>query len=265
MLIDMAAALRASPVSSDPARTGLLYRVLVGLAGFIARRVFGFRLELAGSEHLPRNEDGSPAGGWIAAGLPHRRWIDPFLLVLLLPRSPRVVFFGDGRAIYRSPLRRLLFRVLGGVVTIWPGGGVRAFGRHVAAAREVLGAGAVFALFPESGPPSDPGMARRVEAGIGYLALRTGAAVVPIALGGNDELYRGRRLVLRVLPPIRAADLLAGTLPGEGTEVERRAARAFAQELQARAAPAVAATHARVELTALDQPRRWRWLSDWIS
>jgi 1-acyl-sn-glycerol-3-phosphate acyltransferase len=252
-------------VTSDAARVGWFYRVLVGLAGFIARRVFGFRLVLEGAEHLPRTEDGSPAGGWIAAGLPHRRWVDPFLLVLLLPRSPRVVFFGDGRAIYRSPLRRVLFRILGGVVPIWPGGGVRAFARHVAAAREVLGAGAVFALFPEAGPPSDPGTARRLELGIGYLALRTGAAVVPMAIGGNDELYRGRRLVLRVLPPLRAADVVTGELPGEGTPEERRAARAFAQELQARAAPAVAAVHARVELTAIDQPRRWRWLSDWIS
>ena len=212
-----------------------------------------------------RGDSGAPAGGWIAAGLPHRRWIDPFLLVLLLPRSPRVVFFGDGRAIYRSPLRRLLFRILGGVVPIWPGGGVRAFGRHVAAAREVLGAGAVFALFPEAGPPSAPGTARRLEPGIGYLALRTGAAVVPMVIGGNDELYRGRRLVLRVLPPVRATELLAGDLPAEGSREERSAARAFAAELQARAAPAVAAAHARVELTALDEPRRWRWLSDWIS
>ncbi|MGH2455777.1 MAG: lysophospholipid acyltransferase family protein [Candidatus Limnocylindria bacterium] len=246
-------------------RSGPLYRAVLGLARFLARHIFRFRLELQGAEHLPRDEQGRPAGGWIAAGLPHRRWIDPFLLVMLLPAEPRVVFFGDGRAIYRSPLRRLLFRLLGGVVPIWPGGGVRAFGRHVEGARQVIAGGAVFALFPEAGPPSDPGRARRVEPGIGYLALRTGAPIVPLAIGGNDELYRGRRLVLRVLPAVSPTELAGGAIPAEGTADERRAARRVAAELHRRTEAAVASVHARVDLTSMDEPRRWRWLSDWIS
>jgi 1-acyl-sn-glycerol-3-phosphate acyltransferase len=246
-------------------RAGVLYRVLRAAARLVARGIFRFRLELEGAEHLPRDAEGRALGGWIAAGLPHRRWIDPFLLVLLLPPEPRVVFLGDGRTMSRSALRRLLFRLIGGVVPIWPRGGVRAFAGHVDAARGVLGAGGVFAIFPESGPASPPGAARRVEPGIGYLAVRTGASVVPIVIGGNDLLYRGRRLILRVLPPMRAAELLDGAMPAEGTPAERAAARRLAAALQERTEAAVAAVHARVDLTSLDEAKRWGWLSDWIS
>jgi 1-acyl-sn-glycerol-3-phosphate acyltransferase len=244
---------------SAPARGGILYRPMLVGARFLARRVFGFRLEAERFDRLPRDAGGNPLGGWIAAGLPHRRWIDPFLLVLLLPAEPRVVFFGDARAMYRSPFRRLLFRLIGGVVPIVPGGGVRAFGSHVSAARRVLEAGSVFAIFPEAGPPSPLGRSRTVEPGIGYLAIRTGMPVVPLAIGGNDELYRGRRLIVRALPPIEPPAGLA-----KGSREEREAAHRFAAEVQERSAEAVAALHARVELTSLDEPKHWRWLSDWL-
>jgi 1-acyl-sn-glycerol-3-phosphate acyltransferase len=98
-----------------------------------------------------------------------------------------------------------------------------------------------------------------VEPGIGYLAIRTGMPVVPLAIGGNDELYRGRRLIVRALPPIEPPSGF-----GEGSREEREAAHRFAAEVQERSAEAVAALHARVELTSLDEPKRWRWLSDWL-
>ena len=61
----------------------------------------------SGRQHLPRTADGAPAGGWIAAGLPHRTWVDPFVVTLDLPVEPRLTFFGDGRAIFRSRLAAL--------------------------------------------------------------------------------------------------------------------------------------------------------------
>jgi 1-acyl-sn-glycerol-3-phosphate acyltransferase len=129
----------------------------------------------------------------------------------------------------------------------------------VSAARRVLEAGSVFAIFPEAGPPSPLGRSRTVQPGIGYLAIRTGMPVVPLAIGGNDELYRGRRLIVRALPPLEPPSGLA-----EGSREEREAAHRFAAEVQERSAEAVAALHARVELTSLEEPKRWRWLSDWL-
>lgn len=249
-------------------RPGLAFRVAVGLCRLLARGVFGLRLELSGRELLPRDARGRPAGGWIAVPVPHRRWIDPFLLLLLLPQEPRLVFFADGRVLFRTRFRRFLFRLLGGVVPVWPRGGPKAFWAHIAAAQQVLDAGAVFVIFPEAGPPSAPDAARHIEPGFGYLALRTGAPLVPIVIAGTGEIYRRRRLVLRVLPtltPAELAGLAAGdSLPEANSADERAAARRIADEFSARMAPIIASEHFTLERRAAGDARRWTWLTHWL-
>ena len=191
---------RASP------RAAPLYRALI-LGCRIIGRVLGFRLRLENGERLPRRPDGGPAGGWIAAGLPHRTWIDPFVLALLLPIEPRINWLGDGKAIYRSRLRKLVFSRIGGVIPIWKGGGRHAFDEHVEAAKSVIDAGAVFGLFPEVGPAVPVERARPLSPGIAYFAMRTGAPIVPLVLGGAHELYLGRTIILSVLEPVTARSL----------------------------------------------------------
>jgi len=239
-------------------------RFLRRLFGFVGRRLLGFRLELVGAENLPRDAEGRLTGGWIAAGLPHVTWIEPFVMLILLPPEPRLIWFGDGRAIYRSALRRLAFRRLGGVVPIWPGGGPEAFTGHVDAVRQVVAAGAVFALFPEVGVAAPVGTARPIAPGIGYFALRTGAPIVPIVFGGSHELFRGRRIQMRILPPLIALDLLGPvaeqTPPAPGTSAERKAARAIAAGLHTRTAADVAAAQQAAEPPP-GARKRWRWLT----
>ena len=89
-------------VGPPSARATRTYRVLLRLVRLLGRGLFGFRTEVIGVANLPRDAAGRPAGGWIAAGLPHRTWVDPFVVADNLPIEPRLVFFGDGRAIYRS-------------------------------------------------------------------------------------------------------------------------------------------------------------------
>jgi 1-acyl-sn-glycerol-3-phosphate acyltransferase len=235
------------------------YRLLLGCCQLIAR-LLGFRLILQGAANIPRDSEGRPSGGWIAAGVPHRTWIEPFILALLLPPEPRLVFFGDGRAIFRSPLRRAIFRAIGGVVPIWPGGGRSAFTAHVAAVGGVVDAGAIFALFPEVGPPVPVGRARPIAPGIGYFALRSGAPVVPVVFGGTDELYLGRRMVMRVLPsrsPHELAGVEAGgPLPRPESREERAAAHRIASTLDSIVAPDVAEVHRAAE----SRPRKRKLL-----
>ncbi len=238
-----------------------LYRAL--LRGcHVVGRLLDLRLRLEGAEHLPRTPDGRPTGGWIAAGFPHRTWIDPFVLAELLPVQPRLVYFGDGRAIFRSRLRRIVFARIGGVVPIWPGGGRHAVEAHIAAARSVLDAGAVFALMPEVGPAVPVGQARPFGAGLGYFALRTGAPIVPLVLGGTHELCWGRRIVLRTLPPVTARELLGllpdDELPAPWSPEERGAAHRIVEELHRRTAADVAECHRLVEPPAgARRPMRW--------
>ncbi len=130
----------------------------------------------------------------------------------------------------------------------------------MAKVRAVVDGGAVFALFPERGPAVPPGEARPLAPGIGYFGLRSGAPIVPIVFGGTHELYRGRRIQMRILPAVRAADLAAeASLSGAVTD-EREAAHAVAAALHALTVDAVADAHRATE-PAPGIRKRWRWLT----
>ena len=246
------------------AEPGFTYRGLRLLWRLLAAPL-RVRLVLEGAEHLPRDGEGRPAGGWIAAVVPHRTWIDPFVPWILLPARPRFAFFGDARAMARSPLRRFVVRRLGGVIPISAARDPRAMDVHIEAATAVLGAGAVFMVMPETGAASRLGQLRRLGGGMAYIALRTGAPIVPLVLGGNDEVYLGRRIVLRALPPLDPIELagIAGTgdSPEPGSPDERDAAHRLTAAFAARVADAVAEVH-RAAQPPPGARRRGRFLTD---
>jgi 1-acyl-sn-glycerol-3-phosphate acyltransferase len=229
-------------------RPGVTYRAL-RIAWTWCASLLRARLVLEGAEHLPRTAGGRRAGGWIAAVVPHRTWIDPFVPWILLPERPRFIFFGDARTMARSPLRRFLLRRLGGVIPIPAGRDPRTVEVHLEAASRALAAGGVFMLMPETGPASKPGELRRLGGGMAYVALRNRAPIVPLVLGGNDELYFGRRVILQVLPaldPWTLAGLAEGEpAPASGSSAERRAAHTLTAAFAERVAPAVAEVHQR--------------------
>jgi len=229
---------------------GLTYRILRTTWRLIAAAL-GAHLVLEGAEHLPRDERGRPTGGWIGAGMSHLTWVDPFVPWILLPSRPRMAFFGDARTMARSPLRRFVMARLGGVIPIPAGRDPRTVEIHLAAAGEVLRAGAIFMLFPEIGPAAGPANLRRFKHGIGYVALRNRAPIVPLVLGGNHELYLGRRILLRVLPALDPLEL-AGLDPGEplpavDSPAEREAVRRLVETLRERCAPVVVDAYRRAE------------------
>jgi len=206
-------------------------------------------MAIEGRENLPTDASERPSGRWIAAAMPHRTWIDPFVPWILLPSTPRLAFFGDARTMARSPLRRWVVARLGSVIPIPAGRDPKVVAKHLEAAREVLDAGAVFLLMPETGPPSELGSIRRLGNGMGCVALRNRAPIVPLILGGNHELYFGRRIIMQVLPaldPIELAGLPpAAPLPAQGSNEEREAVHRLTKALAERLVPAVAEVHAR--------------------
>jgi 1-acyl-sn-glycerol-3-phosphate acyltransferase len=195
--------------------------------------LLGFRVQIRGLEQLPRDSAGRLTGGYVLAGVPHRSWIDPFLPWGWLPAEPRLAFLGDARTMARSPVRRWVVRRVGGVLPIPSHGGPRAFATHLDGAAQVLRSGMVLCLFPEYGPPSPVEASRPVAAGFGYVALRAGVPIVPVVIGGNHELFWGRRIVVRVLAPLDPhvlAGLPADTpRPAPGSHAERAAAHAIAE------------------------------------
>lgn len=244
-------------------RPGMTYRMLRLVWRWCAFAL-GARLDLEGAANLPRDSSGRRTGGWIAAVVPHRTWIDPFVPWILLPERPRFSFFGDARTMARSPVRRFLVRRLGGVIPIPAGRDPRIVQVHLDAARQVLEAGGVFMLMPETGPASRPGELRRLGGGMAYVALRNRAPIVPLVLGGNDEIYLGRRVTLRVLPALDPW-ALAGLADGEpapepGSPAERLAAHRLTEAFTTAAAADVADVHAR-SIAAPGTRKRGRFLT----
>jgi 1-acyl-sn-glycerol-3-phosphate acyltransferase len=235
------------PATPEPGRT---YRIL-RRCWQLAAAGLGLRFEVSGLEHLPRDAAGRPIGGWIAAGMPHRTWIDPFVPWMLLPARPRLTFFGDARTMARTPLRRWVMSRLGGVIPIPAAHDPRAVPVHLAAAETVLRSGGVFCLLPETGPATPPGTIRRLGAGIAYIALRNGTPIVPLILGGTHELYLGRRIVLRVLPPLDPIGLAGldptAELPVPGSPEERAAVHRLLAALAEAVAGPVLEAHERAE------------------
>jgi 1-acyl-sn-glycerol-3-phosphate acyltransferase len=230
------------------------YRWLVRSGRLFLLGACGLRVDVAGTENLP-------VGGFIAVCALHRSWIDPLLVVHALPLEPRVWFLGSGPTAFDRKWKERLLQQTGGLLPVWRGG--RDLDVHVRSARSTIDSGAVLALFAEGriGGPVDA--LARMRSGSALLCLRTGAPIVPIAIAGADELYRGKRMAVRILEPTDPADLLGsrwlGT-PEAGTREEMRVANALTAAIGDRLAPAVADLH-RSTVDPADTPRRWRWLT----
>ncbi len=130
-------------------------------------------------------------------------------------------------------------------------------------AQAVVESGGVLALFAEGrvgGPPASSGSMR---SGAALLCLRTGAPIVPVAICGAEELYRGKRISVDILPPTTPASLLgpAWSGPAEpGTRAELRQARALTGAIEARIEEALASSYPDT-VDPADAVRHWSWLT----
>jgi 1-acyl-sn-glycerol-3-phosphate acyltransferase len=139
-----------------------------------------FRLEYAGSEHIPRS-------GPLLLAANHRSFLDPFVIGAM---AHRPVYYMAKRELFSSsPLQAWLLNALGAFPVDRGAGDEQA----LATARAILARGDCVVIFPEGtrvrrGPLGAP---RR---GVGRLAVETGAAVVPVAAIGTDAVRRGWRV-----------------------------------------------------------------------
>lgn len=240
------------------ARASVLYRVVRLLARAVLFGAFRFRIETSGQEHLP-------AGGYLLVGAAHRGWMDPFLVIHALPLEPRTWFLGSGPSTFTSRWRERLVHRIGGLLPVWRGGiGVA---QHVASARAVVAGGAVFAQMPEGTVSGPAGRIGPFRVGWALIALRTGAPIVPFAMAGTEELYVGRRMASRILPPTTVEELLGpawdGRRPAQGSREELDLARSLSDALAARLGPVVEEIHPRT-VDPPAHPRRLRRRLTWL-
>ena len=154
-----------------------LYQALRRRVRAALERWFALRVE--GLEHLPAD------GPYIVAAN-HHNYLDGVLLAVALPAP--VAFLVMPRVWRATPLHPWLHRWLGSIPLALERPDVGA----LRTALRTLDAGRVVGIFPE-GPFSVRGRLERGLPGVGLLALRAGAPVVPAGISGTYQALLGRR------------------------------------------------------------------------
>ena len=239
-------------------KASLSVRAIAILARLVLFGAFRFKVATSGQERLPTG------GGYLLVAAIHRGWMDPFLIMHALPLQPRVWFLGSGPSAFSARWREWLLHRLGGMLPVWRGGvGVE---QHVASAQAVLRNGGVFVLVPEGGVSGPPDAPATFRIGSALIALRTAAQIVPLAVAGSGELYLGKRMATRVLPPTSARELLGDAWPAVRPEEGSRAELALAHVLTDRLADLFAPVIPELYAGTVDppgRPRRFRGLT-WL-
>jgi len=191
--------------------TGLNAPLLgVGLwAVRVGRRVLGIKVEVAGLERFdPRTPH---------VFMPnHLSFLDGPLVMMVIPGAARVIL---KKSVLRIPVVGLGMRFVGFVPVDRKGteGGKKSIARAAALMR---GRGYSFLVFPE-GTRSRDGKLQAFRRGGFFLALETGAPVVPVTIRGTFELmpkgqWRARRGAVRVAfhDPVPVIGYAAATMTG---------------------------------------------------
>ncbi|WP_116246602.1 1-acyl-sn-glycerol-3-phosphate acyltransferase [Nocardiopsis sp. FIRDI 009] len=135
-----------------------------------------------------------PARGPVILAANHLALIDPLFVGVACPRPVRFIakqeLFDEGTLPRRAFTRAL--RAIGQLsVDRRPGQSAQ---EAMENSLDVLRSGEVFGIFPE-GTRSPDGRLYRGQTGLAWLALTTGAPVVPVALAGTERILPGGRRI----------------------------------------------------------------------
>lgn len=204
-------------LSGSSGEAGLLRYHSVRLATAFLLRCY-LRVRMEGVERLP-------ASPYVIC-FNHLGWLDPFVLVALVPGSARLFIFGPRERDMTVGAKNRIIAWSGLAVPFKPGktellaSARRAV--HMLAGRNVL------AIAGEGRLSESEHEVLPLNAGAAYLALRAGVPVVPVAINGTRWLRFGKRIRVRVGTPLLIAGRRAET--GRG---EREAVRALTADLHA--------------------------------
>lgn len=184
-----------------------------GVGSRLARLLFQVRV--TGAEHVPATGPVLLAGG-------HSGLLDGPLVFLLSPR--RTALLGKAE-IFVGPWPRLWGWLE--VLPVHRGSADRA---ALKAGLGVLERGGALAVFPEG--TRGAGRLESVSDGLAYLALRSGAPVVPVTLTGTSTALPKGSARPRLRTPIRLSFGAAVHVPPEGDPRARSTVRAAGEHLR---------------------------------
>jgi 1-acyl-sn-glycerol-3-phosphate acyltransferase len=213
-------------------------RIKLWLA-LVGQGLLRFKIEVEGLEHMPRGEP------LIIAAAPHRNWVDPLLLLTVLPPLPRTYFLAAVGLPGDRWWKRLVLTIAGGMVPVATTGQLNREGLALALA--ILSHGNRVGIFPEGwGSKPDPEV-MPLKRGVAFLSEHSGRRVLPVALAGTSELWRGKTLRVCIAPPLPALE------PG----ADRQAEQAYVDRLRAVLQEVAPASPPEPP----DGQKRWSWLT----
>ena len=219
--------------SALQARRISLWLTLVG------KGLLRFNIEVEGLEFVPRGEP------LIVAGAPHRNWIDPFLILQVLPPLPRTYFLAAADTTGNRWWKRILIDLAGGMVPVATRGQLNRDGLELALG--ILERGNRVGIFPEGWEPEPDPEIMPLKRGVAFISEHSGRRVLPVALAGTTDLWRGKTLRVRIAPPLDA-------LPPGANRLDEQA---YVDSLRAVLQEAVPPEPAE----PLDGKKPWRWLT----
>jgi 1-acyl-sn-glycerol-3-phosphate acyltransferase len=184
----------------------VLYRTLELTLAPALRAVY--KPEIAGAEHVP-------ATGPVILAANHQSFVDEFFVPI---GARRQVFYFAKAEYFTAPGLRgramaAFFRGMGQVPV--ERGDMRSAAAVIDIGVEVLAEGRALGIFPE-GTRSPDGRLYKFRTGVARLALRSGAAVVPVGLVGtrdvqppNSRRWHRKPVAVHFGPPLDFSDLRA--------------------------------------------------------
>jgi 1-acyl-sn-glycerol-3-phosphate acyltransferase len=204
------------PVRKD-GRRPWRYRIVSLLSRVALRLWFGRQLRFEGQEHLPLT-------GPLLVVSNHLSNIDPFIFGGF---GPGTMFCMSKRELFTN---RVVAWILGGC-NCYPVDRGAADRWALRTSLNLLADRGRLLVFVEGTRATKPGM-KRVEAGIGFLARRSKARLVPVAVWGTDKaLARGRRLPRRVPVTVRYGRPFEATAPAAGRPDDQEMADQIARRI----------------------------------
>ena len=137
----------------------------------------------------------------------HLSWMDPMLLVAVLPKNPRVYFYGPKQVDLRKGGRNKFMWWTGIPIPFSPNkDDLRTSLRR---SQAVFDSGGVLCIAPEGTIHVHEGDLLPFEEGAAYIALRAGVPIVPVAVSGVSAAFFRGRILVRIGEAIETAGVRA--------------------------------------------------------
>lgn len=161
--------------------------------------------------------DNLPAEGPVMVIMNHKAYFDPVIAGMICDRPLR---FMAKKELFTNALFRKLIVSLG-AFPIDRGAGDR---EALKTALQILAGGDLLLMFPEGSRQVDDAVHEFLP-GVGMIALRSGAAVVPLALSGSQRILRDGRPGFPALRGRLGTPIDLSDISGRGSKAYREAAR----------------------------------------